>query len=247
MLGSLTVFPSAPMTTSTPRTVLITGAAGNLGRAVAQAFADQGDRLVLADLQMERLADAFGASDARRLLVAVDLLDRAATQAAVADAQARFGPISVLCHLAGGFRMGEPLHETPDATWDFLLDLNARTLIHIASAVVPPMLAAGGGKIVTVGANTAGKGLAHMGPYIAAKSSVIRLTEAMSAELRERGIQVNCVLPSIIDTPENRAAMPDADPGRWVNPRDLASVIAFLASDAARAIHGAAVPVVGLS
>lgn len=129
----------------------------------------------------------------------------------------------------------------------FLLDLNARTLIHIASAVVPPMLAEGGGKIVTVGANVAGKGLAHMGPYIAAKSSVIRLTEAMSAELRERGIQVNCVLPSIIDTPENRAAMPDADPGRWVNPRDLASVIAFLASDAARAIHGAAVPVVGLS
>jgi NAD(P)-dependent dehydrogenase (short-subunit alcohol dehydrogenase family) len=86
-----------------------------------------------------------------------------------------------------------------------------------------------------------------MGPYIAAKSSVIRLTEAMSAELRERGINVNCVLPSIIDTPENRAAMPNADPEKWVKPQDLASVIAFLASDAARAVHGASLPVVGLS
>jgi NAD(P)-dependent dehydrogenase (short-subunit alcohol dehydrogenase family) len=155
--------------------------------------------------------------------------------------------VKALCHLAGGFRMGEPLHETSDATWDFLLDLNARSLIHIASAVVPQMLASGGGKIITIGANSAGKGLAHMGPYIAAKSSVIRLTEAMSAELRERGINVNCVLPSIIDTPENRAAMPNADPEKWVKPQDLASVIAFLASDAARAVHGASLPVVGLS
>jgi len=235
------------MATSTSRTVLITGAAGNLGRAVAQAFAAQGDRLILLDLQQDRLATAFGASNDQQQLVAVNLLDRAATEAAVADAQARFGPVKALCHLAGGFRMGEPLHETSDATWDFLLDLNARSLIHIASAVVPQMLASGGGKIITIGANSAGKGLAHMGPYIAAKSSVIRLTEAMSAELRERGINVNCVLPSIIDTPENRAAMPNADPEKWVKPQDLASVIAFLASDAARAVHGASLPVVGLS
>lgn len=235
------------MAASTSRTVLITGAAGNLGRAVAQAFAAQGDRLVLLDLQQDRLAAAFGAPNEGQKQVAVNLLDRAATQAAVADAQASLGPVSVLCHLAGGFRMGDPLHETLDATWDFLLDLNARSLIHIANAVVPQMLANGGGKIITIGANSAGKGLAYMGPYIAAKSSVIRLTEAMSAELRDRGINVNCVLPSIIDTPENRAAMPDADPQKWVKPQDLASVIAFLASDAARAVHGASVPVVGLS
>ena len=159
----------------------------------------------------------------------------------------RFGGIDVLCHLAGGFRMGEAVHETSDATWDFLLDLNARTLINIAHAVVPVMLAAGGGRIVTVGAGAAQKGAGRMGAYCAAKASVIRLTEAMSAELREQGINVNCVLPSIIDTPENRADMPQADPSRWVAPAALADVIAFLASDAARAVHGAALPVTGLS
>jgi NAD(P)-dependent dehydrogenase (short-subunit alcohol dehydrogenase family) len=109
------------------------------------------------------------------------------------------------------------------------------------------MLAAGGGKIVNVAAYAAQKGVAGMGAYVAAKSAVVRLTETLAAELRERNINVNCVLPTLIDTPENRAAMPEADPRRWVAPRDLAEVIAFLASDAARAIHGAALPVSGLS
>lgn len=231
------------MTDSITRTVLITGAAGNLGRAVAQTFVNRGDRLVLVDLQQDRLTAAFSASTEKQRLLAVDLLDRDATHAAVSAV----GYVDVLCHLAGGFRMGEPVHAMSDQTLDFLLDINARTLVHIAAAVVPPMLARGSGKIVTIGANSAGRGLAQMGAYVAAKSSLIRLTEAMSAELREHGINVNCVLPSVIDTPENRSAMPDADPSKWVAPQDLASVIAFLASDAARAVHGACVPVVGLS
>jgi NAD(P)-dependent dehydrogenase (short-subunit alcohol dehydrogenase family) len=109
------------------------------------------------------------------------------------------------------------------------------------------MIKEGGGKIVNVGAFSAQRGVARMGAYCAAKDAVIRLTEAMAAELREKHINVNCVLPTIIDTPENRAAMPDADPSRWVAPEDLANVIAFLASDAARAIHGAALPVSGLA
>ena len=153
----------------------------------------------------------------------------------------------MLCNIAGGFRMGEAVHETSDETWNFLFDINARTLLHAVRAVVPHMMAAGGGKIVNVGAFAAQKGVAQMGAYVASKSSVIRLTEAMAAELREKNINVNCVLPTIIDTPENRAAMPNADPKRWVAPADLANVIVFLASDAARAIHGAAIPVTGLS
>jgi NAD(P)-dependent dehydrogenase (short-subunit alcohol dehydrogenase family) len=100
---------------------------------------------------------------------------------------------------------------------------------------------------VNIGAYSAQRGLANMGAYIAAKSAVIRLTESMAAELRTQNINVNCVLPTIIDTPENRADMPDADPANWVAPHDLAQVIAFLASDAARAVHGAALPVTGLS
>jgi NAD(P)-dependent dehydrogenase (short-subunit alcohol dehydrogenase family) len=208
------------------RTVLVTGAAGNLGRAVADAFAELGDKLVPLDVK-----------------TGTDLLDPQSVQAAVDKA----GRVDVLCNLAGGFRMGSAVHETSEKDWSFLFDLNVRTMVNMSRAVVPVMLKAGGGKIVNVGAFAAQKGVAQMGAYVASKSAVIRLTETMAAELREKNINVNCVLPTIIDTPENRAAMPDADPKRWVAPRDLAKVIVFLASDAARAIHGAAIPVTGLS
>ena len=141
----------------------------------------------------------------------------------------------MLCNVAGGFRMGEPVHGTSDATWDFLMNLNVRSVLHTARAVVPGIIAVGRGAII------------NMGVYCASKSALARLTESMSAELREKGINVNCVLPTILDTPENRKDMPKADPSRWVAPSDLAEVIAFLASPAARAIHGASVPVSGLS
>jgi NAD(P)-dependent dehydrogenase (short-subunit alcohol dehydrogenase family) len=230
------------------KTVLLTGAAGNLGRAVAEAFAAQGARLVLVDRQREALAAAFGAEEGPdRAYVAANLLEPQEAVDAAQSAIRKFERIDVLCNLAGGFRMGEAVHETSAANWNFLFDLNARTVLHMAQAVVPHMLATGGGRIVNVGAFAAQKGAAQMGAYIASKSAVIRMTESMAAELRERGINVNCVLPTIIDTPENRKDMPDADPARWVAPADLASVIMFLASDAARAVHGAAVPVTGLS
>jgi NAD(P)-dependent dehydrogenase (short-subunit alcohol dehydrogenase family) len=231
----------------TDRTVVITGAAGNLGQAVAAGFAARGANVVLVDLKAESLAGAFGAAGERRLHAPANLLDPAQVEAAAQRAVERFGRIDVLCNLAGGFRMGEPVHATAAATLEFLLDLNVRTMLNTSHAVVPRMLAAGGGKVVNVGAFSAQKGAAMMGAYVAAKSAVIRLTETMAAELREKNINVNCVLPTIIDTPENRAAMPEADPTRWVVPADLANVIVFLASDAARAIHGAAVPVTGLS
>jgi NAD(P)-dependent dehydrogenase (short-subunit alcohol dehydrogenase family) len=213
---------------NTSRVVMITGAAGNLGRAVSKAFTDLGSQVVAVDLP-------------------TNLLDQAQVDATVQRTIEQFKRIDVLCNIAGGFRMGTAVHETSDKDWNFLLDLNARTVLHTARAVVPHMISAGGGKIVNIGAYAAQKGAAQMGAYIASKSAVIRLTETMAAELREKNINVNCVLPTVIDTPENRAAMPKVDPGRWVAPADLASVIVFLASDAARAIHGAAVPVTGLS
>ncbi len=232
----------------TTRTVMITGAAGNLGRSVAAHFAAAGANLVLVDQRLQALAQAFGDAGDRRLFAAVDLLDAAQLRDAVAASVRRFGRINVLCNLAGGFRMGPAVHEgADDRDWDFLFDVNVRTLRNAARAVVPGMVDAGGGKIVNVGAFAAQRGAAGMGPYCAAKSSVIRLTESMAAELREHGINVNCVLPTIIDTLENRASMPQADPSRWVAPGDLAAVIGFLASDAARAVHGAALPVTGLS
>jgi NAD(P)-dependent dehydrogenase (short-subunit alcohol dehydrogenase family) len=229
------------------RTVIVTGAAGNLGKAVAHAFAELGANLVLVDLQRQGLQTAFGAEDDQRALVAADLLDMTGAAAIAQAARTRFGRIDVICNIAGGFRMGEMVHETSDDNWNFLFDINTRTLLHAVRAVVPDMLAAGGGKIVNVGAFAAQRGAPQMGAYTASKATVIRMTEAMSAELREKNINVNCVLPTIIDTPENRAAMPKADPAKWVAPSDLANVIAFLASDAARAVHGAAIPVTALS
>ena len=229
------------------RTVLVTGASGNLGRAVAAAFTEQGANLALVDRRREKLEQTFGTENERRLFVTADLLDQEQVNAAVASVIARYARIDVLCNIAGGFRMGAPVHETADADWNFLFDVNARTLLHAVRAVVPGMMAGGGGRIVSVAAFAAQKGAAQMGAYVASKSAVIRLTESMAAELREKNINVNCVLPTIIDTPENRAAMPKADPARWVAPADLAAVIAFLASDGARAVHGAAVPVTGLS
>jgi len=207
---------------------MITGAAGNLGRALVKAFAAQSANIVPVDLP-------------------TNLLDQAQVDAAVQKALQQYKRIDVLCNIAGGFRMGAPVHETSDEDWNSLLDLNARSVLHTARAVVPHMIAAGGGKIVNVGAYAAHKGAANMGAYSASKSAVIRLTETMAAELRDKNINVNCVLPTIIDTPENRAAMPQADPKRWVAPEDLAKVIVFLASDEARAVHGAALPVTGLS
>jgi len=233
--------------TTPGKTVFITGAAGNLGRAIASAFEARGANVVVVGRTTESLSKALGAESARRQFVTADLLDQAALDSAVKLAHSRFGRIDVLCNIAGGFRMGSPVHETSDADWDFLMDINVRTLLHAVRAVVPQMIEAGGGKIVNVGAFSAQKGVAQMGAYVAAKSAVIRLTETMAAELRDKNINVNCVLPTVIDTPENRAGMPKADPSRWVAPADLANVIVFLASDEARAIHGAALPVTGLS
>jgi len=229
------------------RTVMITGAAGNLGRAVAQAFAQRGANRVLIGHSRASLEKAYGGEDAKTLFAVADLLDQAQVDAAVKASIARFGRIDALANIAGGFRMGETVHAMSDATWDAMIDVNVRTLLHMVHAVVPAMIAQGGGRIVNVGAYSAQKGIAQMGAYVAAKSAVIRLTETLAAELREKNINVNCVLPTIIDTPENRAGMPKADLSRWVAPADLANVIAFLASDDARAIHGAALPVTGLS
>jgi NAD(P)-dependent dehydrogenase (short-subunit alcohol dehydrogenase family) len=165
----------------------------------------------------------------------------------VAAVKARFGRIDILVNIAGGFTMGPPVHETPDRDWDFMMDLNARTVFNTCRAVVPHLIEGSGGRIVNVSARAALEGKGHMAPYCASKAAVITLTESLAAELRDAGIRVNCILPGTVDTPQNREAMPDQDHTRWVPPGALADVMLFLASDAARCVTGAAVPVYGRS
>lgn len=231
------------------RVALITGAGGNLGRALSSALAAVGARLALFDRDDAVLAAARAQLPAASAveLYALDLVDPSAVAAAVARTRAHFGRIDILANIAGGFVMGPPLHETPDADWDLMLDINARTVFNLCRAVVPTLLAQGEGRIINVAARAGLEGKAQMAPYCVAKAAVIVLTESLADELRDHNIRVNCVLPSILDTPQNRAAMPDADFSRWVSPAAVAEVMMFLCSDAARAITGAAVPVYGRS
>ncbi len=231
------------------KVALVTGAAGNLGASVAQAFHRSGAKLVLADLSLEGLQAAHSAWTGREdvLFVATDLTDADAVQAMVGQARARFGAIHILANIAGGFTMGPALHETPVRDWEFMLDLNARTVFLACRAVIPVMLQQGWGRIVSVSARAAREGKPRMGPYCVSKAAVITLTETLAAEHKHDHININCILPGTIDTPQNRQAMPDADHSRWVAPQDIAQVILFLACEQARAVNGAAVPVFGQS
>ena len=216
------------------KNVVVTGAAGTLGTAVAAVFHDAGARVTGIDI-----VD----SDAPWRTTTADLID----PGTVTRAFAELGAIDVLANIAGGFTMGDTVADTSDATWDFMMNLNARTVFNAARAVVPAMTAAGRGKIINISARGGLRGAAAMGAYAASKAVVQRLTETLADELKADGINVNCILPSIIDTPQNRRDMPKARFDHWVAPADIAAVVAFLASNAARAIHGASIPVEGLS
>jgi NAD(P)-dependent dehydrogenase (short-subunit alcohol dehydrogenase family) len=231
------------------KVALVTGAPGNLGRALCSALAAQGGRVAMVDRDEEALASASAGlpTGAEKATFAADLIDPASVATMVERILVHFGRIDILANIAGGFTMGPPLHETEDKDWDFMMDLNARSVFNTCRAVIPHMLEQGGGKIVNVSARAATRGKGHMGPYCASKAAVITLTESLAAEHRDQGINVNCILPGTVDTPQNRAAMPDQDHSRWVPPSALADVILFLASDAARCVSGAAVPVYGRS
>lgn len=230
----------------TNRVVIITGAAGNLGVVTARAFHAAGARLVLVDRSPDRLPKMFPEwAEAHFLAGGVDVNDVAAVETMARETVQRFGKIDALVNTAGGYRAGTPLHETPLEDWEFLLNLNARSVLIACRSVIPQMLAQGAGKIINIASRAALAGEANAAAYSVSKTAVVRLTESMAAELKSHDINVNCILPGMIDTPPNRQAMPDADYSQWVAPEALADVILFLASDAARAIYGAALPVFG--
>ena len=237
------------MATFDNKVVVVTGAAGNLGRAVSAAFAAAGATVALLDHDQDGIDAAIaklpGGSKAHGF--AVNLLEAGSvndTMAAIID---QLGSIDVLANIAGGFRMGPLLQDTEDKDWEFMMNLNARSVLYTCRAAIPNMLDNGGGRIINVSARAALEGKGRMGPYCASKAAVKTLTESMAAENKHDGITVNCILPGTIDTPQNRDDMPDADHSKWVPPAALADVVLFLASDAARCVTGAAIPVYGQS
>ena len=218
----------------TGKTALVTGAAGILGGAVARKCERQGARTIWIDV-----APGFAQGPGER--IQVDLTDAAALDAAIAG----IADFDIVCNIAGGFAMGPEVHEISEAHWDEMFAINVTTLRNMLRATLPPLRARRRGSVINVGALGAMQGLAAMGAYTAAKSVVMRLTEAAAAEVRHQGVNVNAVLPSLIDTPRNRADMPDADFSKWVSPDSVANLVCFLASDAAADIHGALIPIQG--
>lgn len=216
------------------KSVVVTGAAGALGNAVAQAFHSCGARVTGIDILTV---------ESEFQVLTVDLMNLEATRNAVGE----IGSIDVLANIAGGFSMGDTVAGTSDETWDFMMNLNSRTVLNMVRAVVPTMQDQGGGKIVNIGARNGLRGVGNMAAYSASKSVVIRLTESLADELKQDNINVNCILPSIIDTARNREDMPKADFSSWVTPEAMAKVVMFLASSAADPIHGASIPVEGLA
>lgn len=229
------------MTDLTDRVVVVTGSTGHLGRAVVAGLSAAGARLVLLDRGRNA---AVPDGDRVVALGGLDLTDAASLSGALDQARARFGRIDGLVATVGGFEGGMPVHDTAWDVWERMIGANLQSAVAACRAVVPHLLERGG-RIVTVGARPALAGVAGLGAYGAAKAAVVRLPESLAQELLDRGVTVNCVAPSIIDTPANRAAMPEADPAAWVPPEDLAAVILFLLSNGARSISGATIPVYG--
>ncbi len=227
----------------TNQVVLITGATGGLGGAVVHSFLSEGAMVwgILGPSSPSRIEDPKFAT------VAVDLTVPAEAAAAVRKVFETSGKIDVLLHLTGGFAGGKPVAETDDAVWNRMLSLNLHTAINMTRAVLPHMLEAGKGRIVAIGSRTGVEPAAGLGAYGVSKAALITLMRTIAAEVRNSSVTANIVLPSVIDTPANRAASPAADFTKWVQPESIARLLLFLASDAAADINGAVIPIYGRS
>jgi NAD(P)-dependent dehydrogenase (short-subunit alcohol dehydrogenase family) len=217
--------------------ILITGANGGLGKAVVEAFLATGATVYGADRAWKNQPH----SNPKFHPVEADLM-----QAAECDRVAKLAsPVDGLVHLVGGFGGGHPVAETPDETWEQMLGLNLRSAYSMFRAVLPEMVKAGKGRIAAVGARAALEPMANFAAYSVSKAAVVALVKTVALEVKGSGVTANLILPSVIDTPANRAAMPSADASKWVTPESIANLLVWLVSDAARDVNGAAIPIYG--
>ncbi|QRN83924.1 SDR family oxidoreductase [Chloroflexota bacterium] len=232
----------------TDKIVVVSGAAGALGREVVKAFLREGATVCALDHREGRLAEQgldVGVSGRLEMVENIDLSQTGVAPKVQSEVHQRSGQVDVVVHTVGGFTYGETVDALSAETWQKMLDINVNTFLNLAKAFIPDLVETGSGKIITIGAKAALKGGAKMGAYSATKAALLRLTESMAAELAGKGVQVNCVLPGTIDTPNNRAEMPNADFSKWVSTAKIAETILFLASPESDAITGASIPVYG--
>lgn len=226
--------------------VVVTGAGGNLGSAVAKAANRTGARLALIGRAEEKITSLFnelGSTENILPLPGYNLTHPEHVAQSFNQIIAKFGQIDALVNTVGAFRGGQPVHEDSLETWEFLFNVNLRTTLLCCRAAIPHMLEQKNGRIITIGSRNSWKGAAKKAAYGAAKSAVLRLTESLAAELKDAHITANCILPLTIDTPQNRKDMPIADFTSWVAPEAIAQVIMFLISVEGGPITGAAIPV----
>jgi NAD(P)-dependent dehydrogenase (short-subunit alcohol dehydrogenase family) len=223
------------------RRIAITGGFGALGFALGKLALERGAKVALIG---HGQPPVNGPTAKALLLRGVELTEPASTEAAFREIEAAFGGLDGLANIAGGFAF-EKLEGGSFETWDRLYEINVKTAVTASRAALPLLLRSDAGRIVNVGAAGALKAGAGMGPYAASKAGVMRFTEALAEELKPTRVTVNAVLPSVIDTPANRASMGEKNADKWVSPEALSEVILFLMSDAARAVTGALIPVTG--
>jgi NAD(P)-dependent dehydrogenase (short-subunit alcohol dehydrogenase family) len=231
------------MTTLNGTIVAVTGAFGSLGLATAQLLAGRGATVALIG-RGAAPANLPGSLAHACIAGGVDLAKAEAAQQAIDSIAGQLGGLNALVNVAGAFSW-ETIADGSAQTWERMFDVNVTTALNASKAALTHLTASAGGRIVNIGALGALKAGMGMGAYAASKSSVLRLTEALAEELKDKGTTVNAILPSIIDTRQNRADMPDADFSRWVKPEEIAAVIAFLLSKDAQCITGALIPVAG--
>jgi NAD(P)-dependent dehydrogenase (short-subunit alcohol dehydrogenase family) len=227
------------------KTIVVTGGLGALGSVIAETAAKRGASVALLDYAAAVPAGLAERLGPNALIVGgVDLTSFSTAETAMASVNAKFGRLDALLNIAGGFQW-ETIADGKVGGWDRMYAMNLTTALNATKAALPYLLESRAGRIVNVGAQSALHASSGFGPYAASKSAVHRLTESLADELKLKGVTVNAVMPSIIDTAQNRRDMPKEDFSRWVAPADLAAVILFLASDEARAVTGALIPVSG--
>jgi NAD(P)-dependent dehydrogenase (short-subunit alcohol dehydrogenase family) len=232
------------------KVAIVTGATGALGKVVAKALLDQGAQVVSTprgEEKLKELIDFVGSSKDRLVSVQTDVTDENSVQALFQQVISRYGRVDILLNIVGGFKGGAEIVETKVSDWDFVLDINLKSAFLCSKAALSHMIKQNYGKIISVSSRTAAEKRYRVkdGAYAVSKAGIIVLTETIAEEVKKYDINANCILPSTIDTPDNRLNFPNADFSKWVKPEQIAEVILFLASDESRTISGASIPVYG--